>query len=74
LAKRDEKRNIYRKIYFDEKGIIIGAILINQVDDLGVIQGLVRERKGGEDLKSISIWNSPMSCGIVYKNMLQGRL
>ena len=74
LAKRDEKRNIYRKICFDEKGIIIGAILINQVDDLGVIQGLIRERKDGEDLKSISIWKSPMSYGIVSKNILQVRL
>ena len=35
LIRRDEKRNIYRKICLDKKGIIIGAILINQVDDLG---------------------------------------
>lgn len=78
LAKRDEKRNIYRKVCLDEKGIIIGAILINQVDGLGVIQGLIPglipERKDGEALKSRSIWKSPVSYGIAYKNILQGWL
>ena len=74
LATRDEKRNIYRKVCLDEKGIIIGAILINQVDGLGVIQGLIPERKDGEALKSRSVWKSPVSYGIAYKNILQGRL
>ena len=74
LIKKDEKRDIYRKICLDEKGIIIGAILINQVDDLGVLHGLIHERKDGEVLKSGPIWKSPMSYGFVYKNILQGRL
>ena len=39
LIKKDEKRNIYCKICLDGKGVIIGAILINRVEDLGVIQG-----------------------------------
>lgn len=74
LIKKDEKRNIYRKICFDEKGIIIGAILINQVDDLGVLHGLIQERKDGGFLKSSSLWKSPMSHGFVYRNILQGKL
>jgi len=42
LAKRDEKRNISRKVCLDEKGMIIGAILINQVDGIAyenILQG-----------------------------------
>jgi NAD(P)H-nitrite reductase large subunit len=74
LIKRDEKRNIYRKICLDEKGIIIGALLINRVDDLGVLHGLIRERKDGGVLKSVPIWKSPMSYGFLYKNILQGKL
>jgi NAD(P)H-nitrite reductase large subunit len=74
LIKKDEKREIYRKLCLDEKGIIIGAILINQVDDLGVLHGLIQERKNGEILKSSPIWRSPMSYGFVYKNILQGNL
>jgi NAD(P)H-nitrite reductase large subunit len=74
LVKKDEKRNIYRKICLDERGVIIGAILINQVDDLGVLHGLIRERKKGEVLKSSPIWKSPVNYGFVYKNILQGKL
>ena len=74
LIKKDEKRNIYRKICLDRKGVIIGAILINQVEDLGIIHGLIQERKDGEILKSSPIWKSPMRYGFVYKNILQGKL
>ncbi len=74
LIKKDEKREIYRKICLDERGIIIGAILINQVNDLGVLHGLIQERKDGDILKSKSIWKSPVSYGFVYKNILQGRV
>lgn len=74
LTKKDEKRDIYRKICLDEKGIIIGAILINQVSDLGVLHGLIQERKDGEILKSKSLWKSPISYGFVYKNILKGRM
>ena len=74
LAKRDKKRNIYRKVCLDEKGIMIGAILINQVDGLGVIQEIIPERRDRETLKSRSTWKSPVSYGIAYKNILQGWL
>jgi hypothetical protein len=74
LAKRDEERNIFQKVCLDEKGIIVRAILTNQVDGLGCIQGLIPERKDGEALKSRSVWKSPVSYRIAYKNMLQGRL
>jgi NAD(P)H-nitrite reductase large subunit len=74
LIKKEAKRNIYRKLCLDERRIIIGAILINQVDDLGVIYRLIRARKDAEVLKSNSIWKSPMNYGFVYKNILQGKL
>lgn len=74
LIRKDEKRDIYRKICLDEKGVVIGAVLINQVDDLGVIHGLVRERKVLDVLRASSIWRSSISYGFVYKNILQGRL
>ncbi|MGZ3535190.1 MAG: NAD(P)/FAD-dependent oxidoreductase [Thermodesulfobacteriota bacterium] len=74
LIKKDEKRNIYRKICFDGKGVIIGAILINQVGDLGVLHGLIQERKDGEVLKSSPMWKSSINYGFVYKNILQGKL
>ena len=74
LIRKDEKRNIYRKICLDEKGVIIGAILINRVDDLGVIHGLIREKKGAQFLKLNSVWKSPVTYGLVYKNILQGKL
>jgi len=73
LIKKDEKRNMYRKICFDETGVIIGAILINQVDDLGVLHGLIQERKNGDLLRSSPIWKSPIHYGFIYKNILQGK-
>jgi len=74
LVRKDEKRNIYRKICLDEKGVIIGAILINQVEDLGVLHGLIRERKEIDVLKASSMWRSPINYGFVYKNILQGKI
>jgi hypothetical protein len=50
------------------------AILINQTEDLGVLHGLIQERKDGEIFKSSPVWKSPMSYGFVYKNILQGKL
>ncbi len=73
LIKKDEKRNSYRKICFDESGVMIGAILINQVEDLGVLHGLIQKRKSGELLKSSPVWKSPIHYGFVYKNILQGK-
>jgi len=52
LIRKDERREIYRKICLDEKGVLIGAILVNRVDDVGILQGLIRERKEAEFLKS----------------------
>lgn len=72
LIKRDEKRNIYRKICLDQKGVIIGAVLINQVDDLGIIHGLIRGRKEGGSLKANPVWKSPITYGFVFKNILKG--
>ncbi len=74
LVRRDEKRNIYRKLCFDGEGTLIGAILIQQVNDLGVIHGLIRARKGGEVFKESSIWKSPIDYGWIFKNVLQGRM
>ncbi|HUL31567.1 MAG TPA: FAD-dependent oxidoreductase [Thermodesulfobacteriota bacterium] len=74
LVQKDEKRSIYRKICLDEKGTIIGAVLINRMDDLGVLHGLIQERKDGQALKSSPIWRSPIRYGFVYKNILEGRL
>lgn len=74
LVRKDEKRNIYRKICLDEKGVIIGAILINRVEDLGVLHGLIRERKEIGVLKASSMWRSPINYGFVYKNILQGKI
>ncbi len=74
LVRRDEKRNIYRKLCFDGEGTLVGAILIQQVNDLGVIHGLIRARKGGEVFKESSIWKSPMDYGWIFKNVLQGRM
>ncbi len=74
LIKKDEKRGIYRKLCFDKDGILIGAILINQVEDLGVLRGLIQERKNGEILKWKSIWKSPIPYGFLFKNILQANI
>lgn len=72
LVRKDEKRHIYRKLCFDEKGILIGAILIHQVEDLGIIHGLIRERKSGEVLRSKDRWRSPVNYGLLFKHLRQG--
>ncbi len=74
LIKKDEKREIYRKLCLDEKGVLIGAILINQMDDLGILQGLIRGRQEGGVLKTNSIWRSPVNYGFVFKNIRHGTL
>lgn len=74
LIKRDEKRSLYRKLCLDQNGKLIGALLINQVEDLGVLHGLIRERKSGEILKSKGLWRSPLNYGFLFKNILQGRI
>ncbi len=39
----------------DEKAITIGELPVHQGEDLGILQGLIRERKDGGLLKSKSI-------------------
>ncbi len=73
LVKKDEKRNLYRKLCFDQEGHLIGALLVNQVDDLGILHHFIRERKSGEILKSKEIWRSPVSYGLLYKHIREGR-
>jgi nitrite reductase (NADH) large subunit len=74
LIKKDESRNVYRKICLDDSGVIIGAILINELGDFGIIHGLIRARCDAEILKQNSIWKSTMSYGLIYKDIFQGRL
>lgn len=74
LIKVDETKNIYRRLCLDEKGIIIGAVLINQLDDLGIIYGLIRKRKDISCLKTISNWKSKLSYGLIYKGIIKGQI
>jgi nitrite reductase (NADH) large subunit len=74
LIKKDERGNVYRKISLNEKGIIIGALLINEWGDFGIIHGLIRARRDAEILKCNSIWKSTMSYGFIYKDIFQGRV
>ncbi len=74
LTNKDERRNIYRKMCLDEKGVMIGAVLVNQVEDLGMIHSLIRKRKEGGLLKTNSIWKSPIRYGFLYKNILEGKI
>lgn len=74
LVKKDEERKVYRKICLDGQGVIIGAILINQVEDLGVLHGLIQERKGGEFLRTKNVWKSPIHYGFLLKNIQQGKI
>ncbi len=73
-VRKEEARGIYRKICLDEKGVILGAVLVNQVDDLGVIHGLIRSRKDATILRSHSIWASPIKYGFIFKKTLEGRM
>ncbi len=66
----DAERGIYRKIFF-ENGRLAGALLVGEVDDAGIAQGLIR--KGA----SLGIWNGslrrgPLSYGQVWYSMGRG--
>jgi len=74
LIKKDESKNVYRKICLDDRGVIIGAILINELGDFGIIRGLIRARCDAGILKHNSIWKSTMSYGFIYKGIFQARL
>lgn len=74
LIKRDEKKDIYRKLCLDKNGIIIGAVLINQLEDLGIIHNLIRKRKDISFLKTGSFWKSRLNYGLIYKDILTGLL
>lgn len=71
IVTRDENRHIYRKFCFDRNGILIGAILINRTEDMGVIHGMIKARKVNGDLKALSIWKSSISYGFVYQNIMK---
>jgi nitrite reductase (NADH) large subunit len=70
LAMKDENRRIYRKFCFDGNGVLIGSILINHTEDLGVIHGLIRARRSVEYLRAHTAWKSPLRYGLVYRRTL----
>ena len=62
----DFNKGIYRKIHFNEKGEIDGAILVGQASDVGIISNLIRRRiilpmeireQLACSINSLSIWN-----------------
>jgi NADPH-dependent 2,4-dienoyl-CoA reductase/sulfur reductase-like enzyme len=73
MIHKDEEKNLYRKLCVSGEGVLIGAILLNGVEDFGVIYGLIRGRREAGLLKRNSIWKTPMSYGMVYREMLESR-
>lgn len=63
LSVSDHKKDIYRKFCFDQSRILIGAVLVNRLEDVGVIHGLIKGRRDAEYLRSRS---SFLSYGVVY--------
>ncbi|MHB8908066.1 MAG: NAD(P)/FAD-dependent oxidoreductase [Syntrophales bacterium] len=60
----DTRGRVYRKLCLDEEGVLIGAVLINRMDDIGVIQGIIRARRKAESLAANSAWKSLVSYGL----------
>ena len=60
----DARGQLYRKLCLDEEGVLIGAALINRMDDIGVIQGIIRARRKAESLLANSAWKSSVSYGL----------
>jgi nitrite reductase (NADH) large subunit len=60
----DRRGQVYRKLCLDEKGVLIGAALINRMDDIGVIQGMIRARRKAESLMANAAWKSSVSYGL----------
>ena len=48
----DAAGEIYRKFCLDRDGILIGAILVNQLQDMGVVHGLISSRRDATCLRS----------------------
>lgn len=59
----DPARDVYRKLCFDRRGALIGAVLVGQLDDVGVIHGLISGRKDPGCLRSRT---SFLGYGAVY--------
>ncbi len=55
-------QRIYRKVSFDEKGRILGAVLVNSFRDIGIIQSLIRTGRKVFFLKDL-IATSPVHYG-----------
>jgi NAD(P)H-nitrite reductase large subunit len=70
----DRRGQIYRKLCLDERGVLIGAALINRMDDIGVIQGMIRGRRKAESLLTNSAWKSSVSYGLLSKARLCSRI
>lgn len=60
----DTRGQVYRKLCLDEEGVLIGAVLINRMNDIGVIQGMIRGRRRAEPLLANSAWKSSVSYGL----------
>lgn len=60
----DHGSDVYRKFCVDRSGILIGAVLVNRLEDIGVIHGLINGKKNAEYLGSRS---SFLSYGAVYR-------
>jgi NAD(P)H-nitrite reductase large subunit len=69
----DKRGQVYRKLCLDEKGVLIGAALINRMNDIGVIQGMIRARRKAESLMANSAWKSFVSYGLLSKTPLCSR-
>lgn len=63
----DKREQVYRKLCLDEERVLIGAVLINRMDDIGVIQGIIRARKNAESLMADFAWKSFVSYGLLSK-------
>jgi NAD(P)H-nitrite reductase large subunit len=44
ISHTDQAKGLYRKIIFNERDEIVGAILLGRVDDIGVFSNLIRNR------------------------------
>lgn len=69
----DMRGQVYRKLCLDEKGVLIGAALINRMNDIGVIQGMIRARRKAEFLMANAAWKSFASYGLLSKIPLCSR-
>jgi NAD(P)H-nitrite reductase large subunit len=64
----DTREQVYRKLCLNEERVLIGAVLINRMNDVGVIQGIIRARKSAEPLMADLAWKSYVSCGHLFRD------